>query len=199
VKMIRRSPSRSRSTRFSALRHSITAACCRCNQPATTISMNCRPVEAAIKTNVVCSSVYRQSGQRNRMGAPSQAEFWNITRFASRVFAGARNGLTSISGAHLMEYLRITPRRRSDPIQLGPSIGLPTARYSSRTWLAARYCGRMFSSGMAGTRDHRYGIEAGPTLSGGASGASLVSRFGRSLNDYSHRVKFSGFPSLVQR
>jgi hypothetical protein len=58
VKMMRRSPSRSRSTRFSALTYSITAACCRCNQPATTISRNCRRVvEAAISRQ--CSLLVR--------------------------------------------------------------------------------------------------------------------------------------------
>src|SRR4030095_15300915 len=67
---------------------------------------------------------------------------------------------------------------RSDPIQFGPSIGLPTARYSSRTWLAVRYFGRMFSSGVTGTRNHRYSIEGGRAqLSGGDSGARLVRRF----------------------
>src|SRR6266704_2589626 len=95
-------------------------------------------------------------------------------RINSRRGGAASNGLT--------EYLRITPRRRSDPIQFGPSIGLPTARYSSRTWLAVRYFGRMFSSDVTGTRNHMYRTEAGhATLSGGASGASLVSRFGRFL------------------
>ena len=49
VKMMRRSPNRSRSTRFSAPSYSITAACWRCNQPATTISRNCsRVVEGVI-------------------------------------------------------------------------------------------------------------------------------------------------------
>jgi hypothetical protein len=100
----------------------------------------------------------------------------------ARTSAVASNCLTEYLRSTPDGVLRITPRRRSDPIQLGPSIGLPTARYSSRTWLAARYCGRMFSSGVTGTRNHRRGIKAGPTtLSGGASGASLVSRFGRSL------------------
>jgi nitric oxide reductase large subunit len=40
----------------------------------------------------------------------------------------------------------------------------------------------MFSSGVTGTGNHWYWIEDGAaTLSDGASGASLVSRFGRSL------------------
>jgi hypothetical protein len=49
VKMMRQPPSRSGSRRFSTLRYSITADCCRCNQPATTSSRNCsRVVDAAI-------------------------------------------------------------------------------------------------------------------------------------------------------
>src|SRR5438477_13152142 len=38
--------------------------------------------------------------------------------------------------------------------QFGPSSGVPTVRYSSRTWLAVRYVERMFSSGVTGTKIH---------------------------------------------
>src|SRR6266700_3647789 len=105
------------------------------------------------------------------MRMPENVNGRRSLRSLARRGGAASNGLT--------EYLRITPRQRSDPIQSGPSIGLPTAWYSSRTWLAVRYFGRMFSSDVTGTRSHMYRTEAGhAALPGGASGASLVSRFG---------------------
>ena len=69
--------------------------------------------------------------------------------------------------------------------QFGPSIGLPTVRYASRTWLAVLYFEVMFSSGVIGTKVHIYWTEGGSAIfSGGASGASLASLFGRSLKRY---------------
>jgi hypothetical protein len=43
--------------RFSAFRYSIVAACCRCSQPATSMSKNCsRVVEAAISASMLAAS-----------------------------------------------------------------------------------------------------------------------------------------------
>lgn len=85
VKMMRRSPSRSRSRRFSASRYSITDACCRCSQPATTISRNCRrAVDAAIKINVGCTDRTASTVTTQPLGPRSLDEFRNNTGFHRR-------------------------------------------------------------------------------------------------------------------